>query len=781
MADGKNKKYKLRKKDRQSTVLRHYFLTYFTVLFIPMLICSLYYIRMLSLLSEDDIKARESELEHAAVLVDTVLDEFEYLGDSLTANMQVNSFKRTKEVFGYANTYKVYQLRNSLPDLYLINQSVFDYFIFFDNSETVINKTIAYTYEDFYHLYLHEEKYGSYEEWYEHIKNDDSSYGLMPMETCLYKEEQSINMLDYTRPLMMLDGAGNGRIHIYLEESVMETLMPAIADNSIQFITDASGSLLYLRNGDPERGRITEEMSDFLGGGVKTPGNGSWQQEVHFMGEKYMMLGHTSDNSGLTYYMLLPRKVINNRMMSSIMILSLFILLGVTVGLLLSYHMSLKSATPINDILNQVSQVTERFEGHQNVLSSLKTTFNYLVSTNSRLADAIENQKPYIRNAFINRLIFGSFIKEEEADKLAEHIGFPCMDRVYGIIIFRFHLVSESIREEELQLLSSCVFSLLEVIERELPDSLYTNLGDEQVALLLNMPVQEKPDFRKNAEQMVLSIKEAMPSNISEKLFAYGGNEVDRLDQIYDSFHNAAYMFNNESGQIENAVIWYREAAGSIPVYPPQDLSVKLTHYVTAGDRDGLHDLLEEIMKKYIIENNLPVYLQHMLLNELQIVLFRILGRVGMEEEVYRKYYTGLEENHNAALITQITTTLNLYKQVCDYVGRQKQLQDSEVVASAIVSYIDTNYGNCCLSLTSVADQFGISEPYLSSIFKQTQGINFSTYVEVIRIDKAKDFLKTTALPVGDIAELVGYGSVNSFCRAFKRVTGLSASEYRKK
>ena len=97
--------------------------------------------------------------------------------------------------------------------------------------------------------------------------------------------------------------------------------------------------------------------------------------------------------------------------------------------------------------------------------------------------------------------------------------------------------------------MSSCVFSLLEVIERELPGSLYTNLGDEQVVLLLNMPEKEKLYFRQNAEQMVLSIKEAMPSNISEKLFAYGGNEVDRLDQIYDSFHNAAYMFNNESGQ----------------------------------------------------------------------------------------------------------------------------------------------------------------------------------------------------------------------------------------
>lgn len=72
-------------------------------------------------------------------------------------------------------------------------------------------------------------------------------------------------MLDYTRPLMMPDGAGNGRIHIYLEESVMETLMPAIADNSIQFITDASGRLLYLRNGNPEKPWTAEEMHDFLG------------------------------------------------------------------------------------------------------------------------------------------------------------------------------------------------------------------------------------------------------------------------------------------------------------------------------------------------------------------------------------------------------------------------------------------------------------------------------------------------------------------------------------
>ena len=112
--------------------------------------------------------------------------------------------------------------------------------------------------------------------------------------------------------------------------------------------------------------------------------------------------------------------------------------------------------------------------------------------------------------------------------------------------------------------------------------------------------------------------------------------------------------------------------------------------------------------------------------------------------------------------------------------SKQKQLQDSLVVNSAILSYINANYADADLSLTSVADQFGISEPYLSNIFKQTQGINFSTYVEILRIGYAKNLLKTTSLTVGEISGLVGYGSTNSFCRDFKRVTGLSASEYRK-
>ncbi len=772
--------FNLFRKSKAHTILYQFMVTYFIVLFIPLFICSGYYVRMISVIGNDDVQTRKNELKHAAVLVDTMLDEFSYLGDSLASNSGVNSFKRITTAFGSPNSYKIYELHEELPDLYQINQSIFDYYIFFDKSETVVNRRIAYTYKDFYDLYLHEKKYESYEDWYRHIKEDKVVYGLSPIETYQYKSNTSLNMIAYTRPMIYGDYYGKSRIQILFKDTVLETLMPARADNSIQFIKDFQGRMLYYRaQGEPIK--MTEgDVSQAVDGvitNLKNPEN----QTVLLDKEKYLVIRYVSDKSGLEYYMLQPMVAVNSRSMYSIFVLAVFIFAAVTVGIILSYYMSKKSATPINDIMKEVSQSTEPYKGHQAVFLSLKETFNHLVNTNTDMVRVIESQKPFLRNAFFNRLLYGNFTTEEEASVIADNIGLPHKDRSFVILIFRFNTEIDKIVEDDLKLINSCILSLIEVMKEILPDSLYTNLDGDQVVLMLSIDKKSSGYFKDETELKIRKIKEAMPANVSEQFFVYGGNEVESLTELKDSYNNAVYMFQNEKGQIDNTVIWYINNFVNIPSYPPQDFSLKLMHYVMAGDNEGLHDALEDIVRKYFIENNLPVYLQHMLLNELQTVLFRIIRRIGTDESEYRTYYSKLEENNNATLLNQITLTLNLYRTVCKGVDDKKKLKDTSAITASIASYIDINYGDKNLSLTSVADIFKISEPYLSSVFKQSLGINFSTYMEGIRIDKAKDFLVKTTLSIGEISNNVGYGSVNSFCRAFKRVTGTSASEYRKK
>ncbi|MDK2964684.1 MULTISPECIES: helix-turn-helix transcriptional regulator [Lacrimispora] len=772
--------FKLFRKSKAHTILYQFMVTYFIVLFIPLLICSVYYIRMISVIGNDDIQTRKTELKHAAVLVDTMLNEFSYLGDSLASNTGVNSFKRISDAFDGPNSYKVYELHNMLPDLYAINQSIFDYFIFFDKSETVINKQIAYTYRDFYDLYLHEERYESYNDWYRHMKEDEVIYGLSPMETYQYKTKTSLNMIAYTRPLIYGDYNGKSRIQIMFKDTVLETLMPARADNSIQFIKDFHGRLMYYKaQGEPEKsdqGEVTSAVDKVI-----TQTENPENQTVLIDKEKYLVIRYVSDKSGLEYYMLQPMVAVNSRSMYSIFMLAVFVFAAVTVGIILSYYMSRKSATPINDIMKEVSQSTKRFHGHQAVFLSLKETYKHLVNTNTDMARVIESQKPFLRNAFLNRLLYGNFTTEEDASIIAENIGLLHRDRLFVILVFRFNADIDKIVEDDLKLINSCILSMIEVLVEVLPDSLYTNLDGDQVVLLMSIEKKRREYFKEETERKIRRIKEAMPLDVSEQFFVYGGNEVESLTELKDSYNNAVYMFQNERGQIDNTVIWYINNFVNIPSYPPQDFSLKLMHYVMAGDSEGLHDALEEIIKKYFIENSLPVYLQHMLLNELQTALFRIIRRIGTDESEYSAYYNKLEENNNATLLNQFTLTLNLYRVVCKGVGDKKKLKDTSVITASIASYIDINYGDKNLSLTSVADIFGISEPYLSSIFKQSLGINFSTYVEGVRIEKAKEFLEKTNLSIGEISDHVGYGSANSFCRAFKRVMGSSASEYRKK
>ena len=131
------------------------------------------------MLGSDDFDLRQRELEHSADQMDGMIKEFENMGDMLTANNYVNLMKyRGMEVWKNPNTYRLNELRDALPAIMLMNQNVYNYFIFFDKSELVINDKDIYTWENFYQLYLHSEEYSSFEEWKQDMMNTSMTYGV---------------------------------------------------------------------------------------------------------------------------------------------------------------------------------------------------------------------------------------------------------------------------------------------------------------------------------------------------------------------------------------------------------------------------------------------------------------------------------------------------------------------------------------------------------------------------------------------------------------------------
>ena len=775
------KNRKTRSTDKE--ILKQYFFTYLIVLFIPLVLCCIYYVRMLYVIGEDDIRAKKTELLHNVELVENFMGELESFADTLAASPAVNIFRFRDKALEFPNTHEVNNLQDKLFNPTQINSSVYGYFIFFDKSQTVINDRIAYDYHDYYNLYLKSESTDSYEEWEEYLATKLAK-GLSAVDRYRFKSNTPVELMAYSCPLPNNGyDASSGFVRIFFEKKELDNLMPVSGEAGAQYILDSAGNVIYSRFGDHPTETAMElalNAENDLKSKLKPDiGPGEVQKlSVKLNGKRYVVLRYGS-LSGYSYCSLLPRIQFNARRMASMIGLTVFILLAAAVGLALCWHMSARSATPLNELLKETSRHAERKEEHSSVFAKLSDIFQYLGNVNSDLVEMMEEQKPYIRTAFVNRLLFGNPLSQGESEWLENRMGFECKDKIFTVLIFKIN-TPESEEESTVDLLNTCTFSLMEVIQKVFPGCLYAVTGEAQVSLIINAAKEAEKRIAPFAEEKVGQVREELPGNIAERLFVYGGNVVEHVEDIYESYHNAVFTFMNDKGRAEDPIIWFKKDKGHMSAaFPYFELSVRLTRLVTSGDEQGLHDALKEIMTEYIFENNLPTWLQQVLLNELQAILFRILVGLELDKEETERYFCELEKFHRSPILEQITNTLGLYRSLCAYVNEMKDKEAGKMMP-AILAFLDANYGDQDLSLTMVADKFNISVPYLSSLFKTSAGVNFSNYVEGLRIDKAKGLLKNTSMTVGEIAAATGYGSSNSFCRAFKRVTGDNASEYRK-
>ncbi|MDR3173817.1 MAG: response regulator [Treponema sp.] len=95
-----------------------------------------------------------------------------------------------------------------------------------------------------------------------------------------------------------------------------------------------------------------------------------------------------------------------------------------------------------------------------------------------------------------------------------------------------------------------------------------------------------------------------------------------------------------------------------------------------------------------------------------------------------------------------------------------------------ILKYVTSNF-NTKLLLQEIADEFGFSKNYICFLFKKYTGHTFSNYVTAMRIEKSKELLKTTKLPLYVIAENTGFMDYYYFSRVFKSVCGMPPHKYR--
>ncbi|MCL2285794.1 MAG: AraC family transcriptional regulator [Firmicutes bacterium] len=104
---------------------------------------------------------------------------------------------------------------------------------------------------------------------------------------------------------------------------------------------------------------------------------------------------------------------------------------------------------------------------------------------------------------------------------------------------------------------------------------------------------------------------------------------------------------------------------------------------------------------------------------------------------------------------------------------------ESSEVAIKIREFIDAHLFQQ-ISLPMLAEHLGFSETYCSRIIRKKTNVGFLDYINHLRIGEAIELLQKTDMSITDICHAVGFNSVASFNRNFKKFRGVSPTEFRK-
>ena len=111
--------------------------------------------------------------------------------------------------------------------------------------------------------------------------------------------------------------------------------------------------------------------------------------------------------------------------------------------------------------------------------------------------------------------------------------------------------------------------------------------------------------------------------------------------------------------------------------------------------------------------------------------------------------------------------------------AKEGEQSPTKIVRDALY-YIRRHY-NENISLTDVAEHINVNKSYLCDVFKKEQKVTILQYMTNLRIEKAKELLLHTDMKMYEISVEVGYNDYTYFSQIFKRNTGSTLSEFRKK
>ncbi|MBQ6787382.1 MAG: helix-turn-helix transcriptional regulator [Lachnospiraceae bacterium] len=462
---------------------------------------------------------------------------------------------------------------------------------------------------------------------------------------------------------------------------------------------------------------------------------------------------YVSDNTGYSYYYSFPsfENTANTESLRYIFILAL--LLTLLVGGSLVYYFSRRNIQPIIELGQELHEAVE---------------------AQTQLQEVVDSQRPIICTSYIQQLLSGS-VTAEEADYIHNYLNLGEKNIYYNVLYVVVYNNSGDNPDAIVNTLSS-PDEINELISNALQSYLGTPLhyfspAERTYSILLCCSEEEEKDYILKISNAISRLHDYMLDTYDIWLFAGIGRNTDSLMNVWESYQQATEATSYMSKNYFFFPYEFIKKDSKAFYYPPE-ISTKLIHFITTGNKSQVLELFNLIHQENIEERSLPINILKFLLSDIRNTLLK--ARFALPSSIPAETIQNLDERFNQHVTFKLCEKIAMT--LCDLFT--VETEDTNLIAT-IEKYIVSNYMDPSMGLNKISDEFQISESYFSHMFKEKTGVNFSTYLENIRMNEAAKLIKETNISLNELYISVGYNNANTFRRAFKKTYGVTPSSMR--
>lgn len=339
--------------------------------------------------------------------------------------------------------------------------------------------------------------------------------------------------------------------------------------------------------------------------------------------------------------------------------------------------------------------------------------------------------------------------------------------------------------------------------EAEVQDKINTYFLNHPVAILFRHQVfsyailvkGQKDTIEKNTEECVKAIQDIMDQTEGRTdWFIAVGKSADRLSMLGHSYRTAVransfrYLYDGHildyqslEAQKENPSDSRREDSVQLrnvninalnPAILQKFLSSGLAEEVDDFIRDYFNAIGQEPMGSLVFRN-------YVVLN-VRFSVLSFLKKLGCDDsEISGQETENIVDETGKTIEEAVAYCGKILKKAIALRDENAGNQNRSVLKLA-VDFIDHNYMDEEISLNKAAHVANVSANHFSALFSQNMGQTFTEYLTDLRMSKAKELLRCTAMRSSEIAGEVGYKDAHYFSYLFKKTQGMTPSEYRK-